>query len=250
MNGINEENDDLSSPLITIAHSISTARVDWIENFRQGISLEAGQSIGYNFQRKDYIPKVWAEFCGYKAFAYAGITGRLYGFAMHNGTEKIGGRLRGIRDNVKYDSDNPTIAAKKATDVPVALVGNIDFPIHIVTTHWNDWFAALFGEDAGITRAFSFMRYLDFELQLSPFVDFALTKNYATGKLLSIKDGFYTGGLEMLIYPAKWRSLEVRASFGVDVGRKLIKKAVSKLIDDSWRHGSAYEISIGIGLHY
>ena len=248
--GINKENDSLSSPLITVGHNISTARVDWIGNFRQGIAAEAGQSIAYNFQRKQYVPKVWAEVKGYKAFKYAGIYGRLYGFAISNGNEKIGGRLRGIRDNVKYDTYDVAIWLKKATEVPVAIVGNIDIPIHIITTHWNDWFAALFGEDAGITRAFSFMRYLDFELQLSPFVDFALTKNYATERLFSIKDGFYTGGIEMLVFPAKWRSIEVRTSLGVDIGRKLIKKAVPSLIDTSWRKGSAYELSIGIGLHY
>ena len=55
----------------------------------------------------------------------------------------------------------------------------------------------------------------------------------------------------MLVYPAKWRSLVVRASAGVDAGRKIIKKAVSKLIDDTWRKQvSALEISIGIGLFY
>ena len=249
-NGINIENDDLSSPLLTIAHRVATSRVDWIGNVRNGLSVELGQSIGYNFQREAYIPKVWAEVMGYKAFSRVGIAGRLYGLIMHNGNEEIGGLLRGIRDNTKYYSKDPKISTKKAADVPVAFVGNIDIPIHIVTTHWDDWFVALFGEDAGITRALRFMRFLDFELQLSPFVDFALTKNAATGRLLSIQDGFYTGGLEVLVFPEKWRSLVIRASFGVDIGRKIIKKAVPKLIDDSWRQESAYELSVGIGLHY
>ncbi|MDE7391050.1 MAG: hypothetical protein K2M90_01105 [Treponemataceae bacterium] len=249
-NGINKENDDLSSPLLTVAHSVSTSRVDWIGNFRDGLSVELGQSIGYNFQRKEFVPKVWATFMGYKAFSYVGVTGRLYGFAMHNGDEEIGSLLRGIRDNVKYASDDAKLSAKKAAEVPAAFVANIDVPIHIVTTHWNDWFAALFGEDAGITRALRFMRYLDFELQLSPFIDIALTKNAATGRLFSIQDGYYTGGLEVLVFPANWRSLEIRARVGVAVGRKIIHKIVPKLIDTSWRHGSAYEISVGIGLHY
>ena len=79
----------------------------------------------------------------------------------------------------------------------------------------------------------------------------ALCNNQVTGKTFAIKDGWYGAGLEVLVYPAKWRSLVVRASAGIDVGRKIIKKAVSKLIDDSWRKNvSALEISIGIGLFY
>ena len=136
-------------------------------------------------------------------------------------------------------------------DVPVAIVGNFDLPIHIITTDWNGWAEAIFGEDSKMAQALHWMRILDFELQLSPFADFALTKNKETGRLFSIKDGFYAGGLEMIVYPARWRSLEVRASFGIDGGRKVIKKVVSSLIDDSWRSQvSAWEAYIGIGLHY
>ena len=244
--GISTENKDLSSPILSIGHSISTARVNWIGNFRQGVSASAGESIGYNYQKEEFIPKVWAELIGYKAFKYVGLSGRAYGFAVHNGEEKIGSKLRGIKDDQKFvDTD------KKALEVPSALVCNIDMPIHIITTDWNKWFAFLFGEDSKITKAFHFMHYLDFELQLSPFVDFALTKNEVTGRTFSIQDGFYAAGIEAIVFPQKWRSIEVRASFGVDVGRKVIKKAVSKLIDDSWRSGvSAYELYIGIGLHY
>ena len=95
------------------------------------------------------------------------------------------------------------------------------------------------------------MRYFDFEMHISPFFDFALSDNLITGKTFAIKDGWYAAGLEVLVYPAKWRSLVVRASAGIDAGRKIIKKAVSKLIDDTWRKQvSALEISIGIGLFY
>ena len=244
--GISKENKDLSSPLLTVGHTIGTSRINWIGNFRNGLSATAGQSLGYNFQKDNFIPKVWAELIGYKALAkYVGLSGRLYTFAAYNGTEKIGGKLRGIKDDQKYEGTDT-----KALSVSTAILFNIDLPIHIITTDWCGWFDALFGEESKVSKAFRFMRYFDFEMQLSPFIDAALTQNTATGRTFSIKDGFYAAGLEVIIFPQKWRSIEIRASLGVDVGRKIIKKAVSSLIDDSWRTGSAYELYIGIGMHY
>ena len=244
--GISPDNKDLSSPILAFGHTIGTSRVNWRGNFRDGLSVTAGQSLGYNFQKDTFIPKVHAELIGYKsAFKYVGFSGRLYGFASYNGTEKIGAKLRGIKDDMKYDGTD-----KKALDVPVAILFNIDMPIHIITTDWCGWIQAIFGEESKMAKAFSFMRYLDFELQISPFIDAGLTKNAVTGRIFSIQDGFYGAGFEMLIFPQKWRSIEVRASLGVDVGRKIIKKVIPSLIDDSWRSGSAYELYIGIGLHY
>ena len=91
-------------------------------------------------------------------------------------------------------------------------------------------------------------QYLDFELQISPFVDIGLTKNAASGRSLNPKDAFVDAGFEVLVYPTRFRSYVVRGSFGVDVGRKFL----SRFFDTSWRDMSvkSYEISIGLGLHF
>ena len=89
--------------------------------------------------------------------------------------------------------------------------------------------------------------YLDFELQLSPFIDVALTENAATGRTFFWKDGFYNAGIEVLVHPASWKSYVVRASFGVDVGRAVL----SRFIDTSWRNNvPKWELFIGLGLEY
>ncbi len=244
--GISRENDDLSSPTLTFGHALSTGRYDWIGNFREGIELSMGQSVGYNFQRENYIPRVEAQISAFKAFKYAGIASRLYTFAMMNSNENIGSMLRGIRKNQKYADIN-----KKALSTNAAIVFSLDVPIHIVSTDWEGWICSIFGEESWMAHHFSWMRLFDFELQLSPFGDLALTHNEATGKSFAIKDGWYAGGIEVLVYPKKWRSLVVRGSLGIDAGRKIVNKVVSKLFDDSWRHlGSAYEIYIGVGLQY
>lgn len=91
------------------------------------------------------------------------------------------------------------------------------------------------------------MKHFNFDLQVSPFVDFALTYNKATEKLFDYKDGFYAAGVEVLVYPRKWSSFVVRGSIGVDIGRWLL----SDLLNTEWREEvNKKEISIGIGLHY
>ena len=91
------------------------------------------------------------------------------------------------------------------------------------------------------------IKKLGFELQISPFVDFSLTKNRVTGRSFDIKDSFICAGVEFIVYPLKFKSLQVRASAGFDIGRLLLKN----YIDTSWRPNvSPYELSIGFGLHY
>jgi hypothetical protein len=95
--------------------------------------------------------------------------------------------------------------------------------------------------------------YVDFELQLSPFIDIAFSHidvpSADVNRTFSYKDGWYAGGLEMLVYPTKMRSLQGRISFGVDLARTL--GFLENRLDTSWRSKvSRWELFIGIGLHY
>ena len=255
-NGINEQNDDLSSPSLEFGHGLSSGRVNWYENLRKGSTFSLSQFAGYNYQRNDYYFGSKGEMDLFYCLSNIGINARFIGFYYLNKTEKIGSYLRGIRDNQTYDDSAWQAAgfsgsAQKALSTNAAIIANIDFPIHIITTDWLAFNDFIFGEDSAFSNRLKWMRFFDFELQINPFIDFALTHNKVTGKTFAIKDGWYAGGIEVLVYPKKWRSLVVRASAGIDGGRKIINKVVSKLFDNSWRsEGSALEISIGIGLHY
>ena len=251
--GIDKRNKYLRGPRLTFGHSISGGRTDWLGNFRDGFSLEFGQSVTYNYCTQRYSPLVWTEWNCYKAGAHAGFCARLYGFATRNGDTDIGSRLRGIIDKQYYRDGYTDEYGERAlsVEVPVAIVCNLDVPIRVLATDWNGWTATLFGEDAPLTRKLNWLGTFDFELQIAPFIDVALTKNMATERLLSPKDGFYCCGLEVLVYPARWRSLEVRASIGVDAGRAIIQKVAPDVIDGSWRDDvSVREVYVGIGLHY
>lgn len=251
IDGIDPTNEDLASPFMNIAHSLSTERINWIGNFRKGYSLTGSQSFGWNFQTESFVPEVTLDVKLYKAFKYAGINTHAKAFFMLNSSDKIGSELRGVRDN-QYFADGSYYALK----VPAALIFSLDMPVHIVTTHWLDWGYHLFGayNDMNAVSRFFFwiphkiFSYADFELQCSPFIDAALTRNKNHNTTFSIKDGFYDAGVEVLLYPAKWKSYVVRFSLGVDVGTKFL----SKYIDTSWRDSSIspYEFMFGLGLHY
>lgn len=246
MDGIDSNNTGLSSPFITVGNTIGTSRINWHNNFRTGLSANLATKVDYNLQRKTVNPYITSEVRAFKGFTLfdnfnyfnrLGICSDIYGFYYFNDKkssyassdgQSIGSRLRGIKDSQGY-SNIP--ASGNSTTVPAAFVVNLDFPVHIFSTNFSK----------------GFMKHFNFDLQVSPFVDFALTYNKATEKLFDYKDGFYAAGVEVLVYPRKWSSFVVRGSIGVDIGRWLL----SDFLNTEWREEvNKKEISIGIGLHY
>ena len=74
------------------------------------------------------------------------------------------------------------------------------------------------------------------------FIDMALYKP-STGKFIDIvKEGFYTAGGEIILYPNKMRSIQVRGSIGIDISSRIFKQ--------EWRTKRGPEIEVGIGLFY
>ena len=250
--GINIKNDDLASPVISAGESISTKRINWYGNFRSGISAKIGHTIGYDFQQDEIEPRLFGELQAFKSFTYLGINSRFSAFVTKSNRGEIGKLIRGVRDKQKYANyGGIELRTKKALKTSSALVLNLDFPIHLITTHWLDWSDAIFGEDSWFSRTFAWTDKFNFELQISPFLDIALTKNDVTGRLFSLEDGWYTGGIELLLFPERWKGIVMRGSIGIDLGRAVISKKYPDKIDMSWRENvKKYEIYAGIGLHY
>lgn len=231
--------DGLMGPVMNLGHTLSTGRINWKENFRDGLSASFGQSVSYNLNTYTFSPTLEAEFMAFKAFKYVGLCADIYGFACVNGNKSIGARLRGIRDNQYFDSDTGDDDMKACT-TPAAIVMSFDLPIRIFRIYWD--------RIPGIKKI-PHIGILNFEFQLSPFIDFALMKNRSTLTTFSPKDGFLSGGIEALIYPLKWKGIQVRVSFGVDLSRKM--PFIKGRFNQEWRDAvSGYELSIGIGLQY
>lgn len=238
--GISGDNRDLQSPVLTVGQKVSTSRINWYGNFRKGFEIKIDQSYSYNIYRREFSPGIDCELKAYNSNKWAGICFDMYAFAYLHSNKKIGSRLRGIRDE-QYFSKDSGYAEKKACETPAGVVLSVDIPIHLFTTDWS--------KVPLIKHIPLFTKYLNFEMQISPFVDIALFHNRATGTSMNYKDGFYSGGLEVLVFPTKWKGIQIRGSIGVDLGR-IVPGFKGKLNQD-WRDSvSKYEIMIGLGLQY
>ena len=251
-NGISMKNDDLASPVFSFGQSISTSRINWYGNFRTGVSAKITYSAGYDFMQNETEPMVSSELQAFKGFGFIGINTRFTAFITNSNRGEIGKLIRGVRDKQKYaNAGTKELRTQKALKTPSALVLNLDIPIHVITTHWLDWSDWLFGEDSWFSRTFAWTDKFNFELQVSPFIDMALTKNEVTDRLFALEDGWYTGGIEFLVFPERWKGIVMRASLGIDLGRAFISTKYPEKIDMSWRENvKKYEIYAGIGLQY
>ena len=237
--GISDKNTDLLGPAFSIGHSLYTSRINWRENFRQGIDASISEELCYNIQKEKISPSLSGELKLYHAFKYVGLCADLFAFACLNDTNTFGDHLRGVRDDAYYESDDAEIRMLKECESSGAIVISLDMPIRLFRIYWD--------RIPGIKKI-KFMRYFNMEVQVSPFIDFALSQNRANDTVFSIKDAFLTGGLELIVYPLKWRGIQIRGSVGFDLAQKV--PGVKKLFNQEWRDSHWYEISIGIGLQY
>ena len=169
-----------------IGFNLNKYSVNWIDNFRQGFYIDSSFYLNLFYNNFEYNFTFENNLIYYKNFENLALATRLNIFL--NPTEnEVGSFIRGITDS-EFISD-------------LGFIANVDLPISIFKINKN--------------------KFYDFELQVSPFVDFGYT----------YKNEFHiSGGLEFLVYPRITRSLQLRASVGI-----------SK---------NDLEVFIGIGLFY
>lgn len=220
------QHSELKGPTITIGHSLGTSKINYIGNFREGFAISFGQYWSYNFHKKE-MPMPYFTFNTqlHMPSEYVALNNRnFWYYSMSGSTATFGDKMRGLRDMDMFASDN-------------IIVMNFDVPIKVVTTDWVGW---------GFP---SWMGYADFELHISPFVDIALGRNPWSNTNFLIADGFYTGGLEFIVYPTRMKSIIVRASLGIDAARTILPgRIVNK--QNRPQDVSKWEAFIGLGLFY
>ncbi len=230
---IDKANEDLIDTNITYQHGFSIGRVDWLGNFKDGFSASFTQNLINESYKNNFTISGNIEFKYFKAYENIGLKSRIYMFTKKNDTEELGSRVRGIR-NDDIDTDS-------------AIIINMDLPIKVWQTDWVGY------------GLWDWTKYLDFEMQISPFIDIALGYNPLAKTTFSPKDGWYGAGIEITGYLNAARSVVGRIMAGVDavqfadkVGNRIdfVGTAVDKLFNTSWRSSSWYEFSFGIGLFY
>lgn len=233
-NGINIEDDGISSPEVIFSHSLTNSKLVWKNHFRTGYSINLTNSFTYNLQRNDFIPFVSFEAKGYWNYKANeqdywdryGICADFYTFAYfdlpinkYTYGIAIGERLRGIKDTEFFGNTRPL------STTSAAIMFSIDLPHHIFTTTFKK-------------------EILNFSLQFSPFFDMALVYDRVQDRLFHPQDGYYCAGLEILVYPLKWSSITIRGSLGIDLKNAVKSHNFLEAIS------SNKEIFIGIGLQY
>ena len=218
--------NDLKTWSFNWGHALSLSRVNWESNFRKGISLSISNTYAYQFYSKHKMTTGFkTSLAGYYSFINrVGIYGRAQFFYHLFGatSTQAGSDLRGILN--------------KRIDTDTAFTFNFDIPIRIATL------------DFQTITGVAWMRFFNCDIQFIPFLDMALVHDSKTGRYYHPVDGWYAGGMEVIVYPEKMRSIYVRASLGVDL-REV--KNLSGLKGKAKRDGeSITEIFIGIGVHY
>ena len=200
--------------------------ITWNGNFRTGCDISIIQTFDYSFIDSKPFVSVTADAQEFKSFGHIGFTLRQYALYSSNDVQSrnMGEYLRGIRDkDIRSD---------------MLFVCNFDMPFTLFTINFPKT---------------SRLSLFNFEMQCSPFVDIALGHNEYTDSYFNPKDGLYSFGADFNVFPARWRSLQVHTSFGIDAVKLLQKldgSAADGIVHTDWRTGPLYEISAGIGLFY
>ena len=231
--------DQTRKPRATFSHSIGFGRINWIGNYRQGLSASIDNSFCWYFDRSDAPFR--AALDGNIAFhwpltAFLGVSSRLrYRQWWHWSNDwggwiphfNAGDVLRGVLDSDIWGTRHSDIWADRMLSL------NLDLPIRILVFQPSEWFNS------------RRLRLFDFEMHFSPFMDIALLQgsfnNGNSGPHERIRFGFHdmitTGGFEIIAFSGFFRALQLRASVGYNLG--------------NFRGLSAWdEVFIGTSFHY
>jgi hypothetical protein len=212
--------DFRKGPILILAHTLSVGRVDWVDNFRKGVSASISNTFSFDFynQRRNVNP--WGVYLGISGAGHK-IVNEYFNFStrinyrhwfLSNYTESGGDLIRGIiDDDIKAD---------------YMFAVNLDFTFRVFKFRPSEWFNK------------HKMRIFNFDLMVSPFVDLGLYNNPVTMEPFSFDNILIGGGLEVIVYPLSFRSLFLRASAGLGIRTGDLQSGFSR------------ELYIGTELHY
>ena len=213
--------DYRKGPFLYFSHNIQFSRINWHGNFQRGAAASISNSNSFNFFDHKNGKNPWGTNFSISAKGYTmlgknvGLTSRImYKHFFLDDYEDYGGNvIRGVLDN------------KIKADYLFAM--NFDLPIRVLKLRPSNW-----------SERNRFLRIFDFDLHVSPVVDIGFYNNVNTLAPFGLENMLLGGGLELIIYPERWRSLFLRISVALGL-------QTGKLSD-----GFTREIFIGTELFY
>ena len=185
-------------PFLRFNHSLGFGRIDWRENFRDGVSVSIHNAFNYDFfrhrnNRNPLSASVSIGATGHFVISeFFGISARLqYRYWYQHEPmyhDRAGDFLRGIIDN--------------AMNADHMLSLNMDFPFRVFRFVPSQWLN---------NRRLSFF---DLEFHLSPIFDMALYRSDPQAGNLMVA---VTGGAELIIFSGFMRNLYARFSLGGNI---------------------------------
>jgi hypothetical protein len=197
--------DEPRKPVTSFSHSFGFGSINWIGNYRKGLSVSIGNDYSWYFDRTDAPLRITldGDITFHWPFSkYFGLSSRLKYRQWWQRSDRIG-------DWIPYYSAGDLIRGVMNTDVRAyqMLSLNMDLPIRALRFWPSEWF------DNGK------LHFFDFEMHASPFTDMALLD----GPYNKMKpdDMVNTAGLEIIVFPGFFRSLNIRASFGYNINKAI-----------------------------
>ena len=196
-----ENMDDTRKPVTSLGHSLGFGRINWIGNYRRGLSASVEHNLNWFKDRSDAPLRITLEgdlTLHWPFSRYFGLSSRLnYQQWWHWSDQNDnwlpyyygGDRLRGIL--------NEHIRAERMISF------NLDLPVRLMRFFPSEW----------LNR--SGLRVFDFEMHLSPFTDMAVVQGPESGYGYIL----HSAGLEAIVFPGLFRSLYLRVSLGYNVDK-------------------------------
>jgi hypothetical protein len=192
--------DYLKGPFLNFSHTLGLEKINWHANYRKGLSVSFGNS--YQYDINNTINEISFNFTGighYIVSKFFAVSARfMYQYWYFSGELREGDYaslyMRGIAD-------------KSITAYQFFLL-NLDFPFRLFVFKPSKWFNK------------PKLRFFDFELQLAPVIDLALSyqKKFEDGKTLyNPRRIDVSGGLELIVFPEFMRNLFIRIGYAVDL---------------------------------
>jgi len=237
------EMDESRKPVTTFSHSLGFGRVNWLGNYRQGLSASVRNSYSWFFDRADAPLEITlaGDLAFYWQFTdFLGLSSRLNYRQWWHWSDRLD-------SYIPHFSSGDMIRGVLNDDIRAfqILTLNIDIPLRVL----RFWPSAWFNNES--------LRFFNFEMQFSPFTDMAMfygpynkLKNKSdptdTNTTFSLDDMINTAGLEVLVHPGFFRSLKIRASVGYNIQR-IRDNGLSR----RWGFFPAWdELFIGLDFHY
>ncbi|MEI6385631.1 MAG: hypothetical protein WCQ50_03285 [Spirochaetota bacterium] len=187
--GLIDERID-NGPALGSSVTVGGGRIDWVGNFRRGLSSSVAASLDFNTEGKRFR-KLSATVSAFDFNDKLGYSGRLSGFVSFGYLINAGEYVRGVMNN-RIVSDT-------------ALFVNLDLPFSALQIKVSDWLAM------------PSLHIFDLEQHWSPFLDFGIDHDRNSGRWFNLGDSWLGGGIEVITFPTAMRSFYFRISAGWDL---------------------------------